>query len=51
MTTPAIRKIKIKIENLSFSVGSVTALDNVSLDIYDNEILAVIVPAGAGETS
>ena len=51
MTTPAVRKIKIKIENLSFSVGSVTALDNVSLDIYDNEILAVIVPAGAGETS
>ena len=51
MTTPAIRKIKIKIENISFSVGSVTALDNVSLDIYDNEILAVIVPAGAGETS
>jgi branched-chain amino acid transport system ATP-binding protein len=51
VTTPAIRKIKIKIENLSFSVGSVTALDNVSLDIYDNEILAVIVPAGAGETS
>lgn len=51
MTTPAIRKIKIKIENLSFSVGSVTALDNVSLDIYDNEILAVIVPAGAGEPS
>jgi branched-chain amino acid transport system ATP-binding protein len=51
VTTPAVRKIKIKIENLSFSVGSVTALDNVSLDIYDNEILAVIVPAGAGETS
>jgi branched-chain amino acid transport system ATP-binding protein len=50
VTTPAIRKIKIKIENLSFSVGSVTPVDSVSLDIYDNEILAVIVPAGAGES-
>ena len=50
MTTPAERKIKIKVENLSVSFGGTKALDNISLDIYDNEILAIIGPDGAGKT-
>jgi len=42
--------MKIRIENLSLSFGGVKALDNVSLDISDNEILAIIGPNGAGKT-
>ena len=51
MTTPAERKVKIKVENLSLSFGGMKALDNISLDIYENEILAIIGPDGAGKTS
>ncbi len=51
MTTPAERQVKIKIENLSLSIGSVKVLDNINIDVYDNEILAVIGPAGAGKTA
>jgi len=42
--------MKIRIENLSLSFGGVKALDDVSLDIRDNEILAIIGPNGAGKT-
>ena len=51
MTTPAEHKVKIKVENLSLSFSGVKALDNISLDIYENEILAIIGPDGAGKTS
>jgi branched-chain amino acid transport system ATP-binding protein len=51
MTTPAEHKVKIKVENLSLSFGGMKALDSVSLDIYDNEIMAIIGPDGAGKTS
>ena len=42
--------VKIKIENLSLSFGGVRALTDVSLDIHENEILAIIGPNGAGKT-
>jgi branched-chain amino acid transport system ATP-binding protein len=51
MTTPAEHKVKIEIENLSLSFGGMKALDSVSLDIYENEILAIIGPDGGGKTS
>ena len=50
MTTPTERKIKIKVENLSLSFGGIKALDNVNLDIFENKILAIIGPDGAGKT-
>ena len=43
-------RTKIEIRNLSLSFKGVRALDNVSLDIRDNEILAIIGPNGAGKT-
>ncbi len=42
--------VKIRIENLSLFFGGVEALRDVSLDIRDNEILAIIGPNGAGKT-
>jgi len=41
---------KLQIENLSLSFGGVRALIDVSLDVRDNEILAIIGPNGAGKT-
>ena len=43
-------QVKIRIQNLYLSFGGVEALDDVSLDIKDNEILAIIGPNGAGKT-
>ena len=43
-------QVKIRVENLSLSFGGVRALIDVSLDIRDNEILAIIGPNGAGKT-
>ncbi len=43
--------INLRIDKLSLDFGGVRALDRVSLDIRDNEILAVIGPNGAGKTA
>ena len=45
------RPVKLRIDNLSLSFGGVTALIDVSLDVRDNEILAIIGPNGAGKTA
>jgi len=45
------RQIKLRIDNLSLGFGGVFALDEVSLDVRDNEILAIIGPNGAGKTA
>lgn len=42
---------KIEINNLEVKFGETVALKNVSMDIYDNEILSVIGPANSGKTS
>ncbi len=44
-------QVKLRIDELSLSFGGVTALIEVSLDIKDNEILAIIGPNGAGKTA
>ena len=45
------RQVKIRIDHLMLSFGGVFALDQVSLDVRDNEILAIIGPNGAGKTA
>ena len=44
-------KVILRIDNLSLSFGGVTALNRVSVDVCDNEILAIIGPNGAGKTA
>lgn len=41
----------LEVENLSCSFGGIQALDSVSIDILDREILAIIGPNGAGKTT
>lgn len=48
--TPDIKKVSIRIQNLSLSFGGVKALTDISLDIKEGEILAIIGPNGAGKT-
>lgn len=41
----------IRIDNVSLSFGGVNALTDVSLDVRNDEILAIIGPNGAGKTA
>jgi branched-chain amino acid transport system ATP-binding protein len=45
------KKVKLRIDRLGLSFGGVNALSDVSLDIRENEILAIIGPNGAGKTA
>jgi branched-chain amino acid transport system ATP-binding protein len=45
------RQVKLRIDHLFLSFGGVGALVDVSVDIRDNEILAIIGPNGAGKTA
>jgi len=45
------KKTVLQIQNLSLSFGGVNALSDVSLEVRDNEILAIIGPNGAGKTA
>ncbi len=42
---------RIQLENVTKRFGNVTALDNVTLDIKDNEFFVLFGPAGAGKTT
>lgn len=44
-------QVRLRIDNLSLSFGGVQALDHVSVEIRDDEILAIIGPNGAGKTA
>ena len=45
------KQVRLRIDNLSLDFGGVRALSHVSVDIRDNEILAIIGPNGAGKTA
>jgi len=42
---------KIEIKNLTISYGNKTVVQNLNLDIYKNEVLAIIGPANSGKSS
>jgi len=44
-------KKKIEISNLKVGYGNEQALKGISLDVYENEILAIIGPAQSGKTT
>lgn len=46
-----MQKILAKIENLKLTYHSVTAVENVSFELREGEILAVVGPNGSGKTS
>jgi branched-chain amino acid transport system ATP-binding protein len=48
--SPVAKKEKIRIQNITLGFGGVKALTDVSLDVFEGEILAIIGPNGAGKT-
>ncbi len=42
---------KLRLDNVTKRFGSVTALDDVSLEVEDGEFFAVLGPPGAGKTT
>src|SRR6476620_3446809 len=42
---------KIEIKNLTVNYGGKDVIKNLNLDIYQNEILAIIGPANSGKSS
>ena len=45
-----MRKIKISIKNLSKNFGDKQVLNNLNLDIYESESLAIIGESGTGKS-
>jgi branched-chain amino acid transport system ATP-binding protein len=51
VSTERRTKPKLQVEDIHLSFGGISALDGVSLECHEGEILAIIGPNGAGKTS
>lgn len=51
MRTENGKPLRIRVDNVGLSFGGVRALNGISLDVRENEILAIIGPNGAGKTA
>ncbi len=46
-----MEKVKIKAQNLNFYYGEFQALKNISLDMLENKVTALIGPSGCGKST
>ncbi len=44
-------RVKIRVEKVSFFYGKTQALKNISMDIYENRVTALIGPSGCGKST
>lgn len=44
-------KKKLEVKNLTVAYNNNTVIDNLSIDVYQNEVLAIIGPANSGKSS
>jgi len=44
-------KVKIQVKNLNFWYGKTLALKNINMDIYENNVTALIGPSGCGKST
>jgi phosphate transport system ATP-binding protein len=44
-------KKKVEVKNLSVNYGGPNVIENLSLDVYEHEVLAIIGPANSGKSS
>lgn len=51
MSTDSAKKPYLKIENLTKRFSDFTALDNISLDIFESEFVCFLGPSGCGKTT
>ena len=51
MSTDNAKKPYLKIKNLTKRFGEFTALDNISLDIFESEFVCFLGPSGCGKTT
>ena len=49
--TSRIETPLVKFENVTKKYGSFTAIDNLTLDIYEREFFALLGPSGCGKTT
>ncbi len=45
------RKVKIEVKDLNFYYGSQIALKNISMEIYERKVTAIIGPSGCGKST
>src|SRR5262245_45440985 len=45
------RDVRVRVEGISKTFGGIRAVDDVSFDVHDGEILGVIGPNGCGKTT
>jgi putative ABC transport system ATP-binding protein len=48
---PSDRKVALETRDLSRFVKGKTLVSNISVDVYEGEVLAVVGPSGAGKSS
>lgn len=46
-----VREIKMKAQNINFFYGKNHALKNINLDVYKNQVTAIIGPSGCGKST